>query len=72
MSKATTQAVREVIKRLPETKDNNRLLVIQVWKLQLREIGITGYLEFRWFEKHYLSGHLSNAESIIRIKNRLS
>jgi hypothetical protein len=64
--------VKYLLKNELETRDNDQLLVIRAWKLQLQEQDLNpDTMALDRFFKVYLSGKLSNHESITRCRRKL-
>lgn len=66
------EIVEDILKNKPETRDNDCLLVIEVWKLELINLGYhPTLLEIKSFYELYSNSKLSNSESITRCRRKI-
>lgn len=67
------EIVENVLNTYPETKDNDALLVIKTWEIELKANYTTNIenISLNQFFKVYLEGKVSNHESITRARRKL-
>lgn len=66
------ELVENILENKIETRDNDSILVIEVWKLELKNLGYHPTLsEIKVFYDLYSNNKLSNSESITRVRRKL-
>lgn len=61
--------VERILKEFPDTRDNDRLLLLKVWAEQVPEL--RNNFSFVDFSKIYLSGKLVDTESVRRSRQKI-
>jgi hypothetical protein len=62
------RTVEDILLKCPETRDNDRLLILRVWAKQKPEINETSF----WgFADQFLKGYFTDTESIRRTRQKL-
>jgi hypothetical protein len=66
----TVEAVRMILSEFPETRDNDRLLILKIWAAQEKQLRDEGY-SFMRFAKKFLDGNFIDTETVRRCRQKL-
>ena len=70
MNKLIEQRVASVLLNHPEARDNDNILLVEFWKMEMNDNDNYAYKTHEFFNKLYL-GHVTNASTISRIRRKL-
>ena len=70
MNKLIEQRVASVLLSHPEARDNDNVLLVEFWKMEMNDNDNYAYKTHEFFNKLYL-GQVTNASTISRIRRKL-
>lgn len=70
MNKLIEQRVAAVLLSHPEARDNDNVLLVEFWKMEMNDNDNYAYKTHEFFNKLYL-GQVTNASTISRIRRKL-
>ena len=67
-AKTIKERVKSVLIDIPQTRENDRHLMLEIWNL---EDPFMIYNSYEWFQSKFISCQLSDPESIIRARRKI-
>ena len=64
------QTVEKILRQYPETRDNDRLLMLKVWAVQNPQLRLSDFT-FWSFAKDFINAEYTDPESIRRARQKL-